>query len=165
MSGATRLARGGRWPPPSACRCVGSGIRRHRFRPPRHCKSGRARAFAELLVVVTPTQQFVPHVCSGAAGNRTKRIKRRELRKQWNRRRETTPNNAKRPADTRKVLMASTPSGIAADQSVRPDVAGRPLRRRRCRRGDGRGTARSSRASSPTSWKPSATPAIRTYSA
>jgi hypothetical protein len=45
---------------------------------------------------------------SGAAGNRTRRIKRRELRKCWIRLPETTPNNAKRPADTPTVLMAST---------------------------------------------------------
>jgi hypothetical protein len=44
----------------------------------------------------------------GAAGNRTRRKNRAELRKQVNRRRETTRENAKRPADTPKVLMAST---------------------------------------------------------
>src|ERR1700722_18884891 len=44
----------------------------------------------------------------GAAGNRTRRIKRRELRKCWIRLRETTRNNLDRPADTPTVLMAST---------------------------------------------------------
>ena len=44
----------------------------------------------------------------GAAGNRTRHENRAELRKRGIRRRKTTRKNAKRPADTRKVLMAST---------------------------------------------------------
>ena len=45
----------------------------------------------------------------GAAGNRTGLKKLFELRKCWESRRDTTTKYAKRPADTPKVLMASTP--------------------------------------------------------
>jgi len=45
---------------------------------------------------------------SGAAGSRTQRRNRADLEKCCHLRRETTRKHAKRPADTRQVLMAST---------------------------------------------------------
>jgi hypothetical protein len=69
---------------------------------------GAPGLLGNFLVVVTRTQKLLPHLCCGAAGNRTRRIKRRELRKCWIRLRETTRNNLDRPADTPTVLMAST---------------------------------------------------------
>lgn len=54
----------------------------------------------------------MPNKCrseSGAAGNRTRPIKWLDLGKRETSLRESTRNDAKRPAHTREVLMASTP--------------------------------------------------------
>jgi hypothetical protein len=53
-------------------------------------------------------QRFEDNRCSGAAGNRTRPENQLDLRKYWIRRRGTRRNDVTRPADTPKVLMAST---------------------------------------------------------